>query len=70
MNIIGRKHTGVDFNIFDVERIEITPLSGDLDRNTFTRTIKVKNNGRWTWLTLYGKDRKATKIHEVNVWEH
>lgn len=69
LNKLSRKHTGVSFQIFDVENIELTPLSENLDEKTFTRTIKVKANGQWTEIILFGKDRESTKIKEVNIWE-
>jgi len=64
-----RKYSGVNLNIFDVEEIELTPLSQDLDSDTFTREIRVRVGRKWTKILLFGKTRKATKIKEVNTWE-
>ena len=64
-----RKWSGTRIDIFDVEEIEMTPLSNDIGEDTNTRTINVKSHGKWTGITLFGKDLESTKIKEVNTWE-
>ena len=71
MRKIFRKYNynGINLNIFDVEEIELTPLSQSLDTDTFTREIRVRTGKKWSRITLFGKTRKATKIREINTWE-